>query len=375
MSERPEDFVPRLSRRIRVAICWTHVSGYMAACWRELAKHPDIDVSVALIATTSKDNVGFQESRLLPNVKHVVWPLEEYLAKVGAWAREGAPDVVVVPGWAYGAVRDVARDPALQSAKIVMTMDTPWRWHWRQFAGRLAHRGFFRRVDRVVVAAERTWQFARWLGFEERRIVRGLYGVDADWFGPVLERRLARASKEGGGWPGRFMFMGRYAPEKAVGVLIDAYRTYASRTKEPWPLDCYGRGALASLLAGVEGVRDLGFVQPDDQPARMEEAGCFVLPSVYEPWGAVLAEAGMAGLPIICSEACGAGVNVVQHLYNGLQVTTGDTESLAKAMLWMHEHRADLAIMGRRSREMAMAFSHRAWVARWASMLDELTRP
>lgn len=370
MVDRPEDFIPRLSRKVRVAICWTHVSGYMAACWRALAQHPDVDVSVALFAIASKDNVGFQESRLLPGVKHVVWPFDQYQRDVGNWVREIKPDVLVVAGWAYPALRALAHDPALPNTKIVMTMDTPWRWHWRQFAGRLAHRAFFRRVDRVVVAAERTWQFARWLGFEERRIVRGLYGVDSEAFGPVLERRLARFPE----WPGRFMFMGRYAPEKAVGVLAEAYKQYASQVQNPWPLDCYGRGPLASLLTGIDGVQDRGFVQPDEQPARMEEAGCFVLPSVYEPWGAVLAEAGMAGMPQICSEACGGGVNLVQHLYNGLVVTSGDANDLARAMRWMHDHRGELAIMGRRSRDLATAFTHRAWVARWVAMFDDLTK-
>jgi glycosyltransferase involved in cell wall biosynthesis len=359
-----------MSRRVRVAICWTHVSGYMASCWRALAAHPDIDVSVALFAIASKDNVGFQEAKLLGNLPHVVWPIDQYQREVGGWARGLKPDVVVVAGWAYPALRALAHDPGLASAKVVMTMDTPWRWNWRQFAGRLAHRKFFARVDRAVVAAERTWQFARWLGFEEHRIVRGLYGVDEDAFGPVLERRLAR----GEGWPRRFMFMGRYAPEKAVGVLIDAYRQYASGVTDPWPLDCYGRGELASVLANAAGVQDCGFIQPEEQPGRMESSGCFVLPSMYEPWGAVLAEAGMSGLPLICSEACGAGVNLVQHLYNGLRVTTGDAGSLARAMRWMHDHPERLAEMGRRSRELSSPYTHRQWVTRWVAMLDELTR-
>jgi glycosyltransferase involved in cell wall biosynthesis len=349
----------------------------MASCWRALAAHPDVDVGVALMAIGSAQNVGFQESRLMAGVRHQVWPIDQYHRDVRAWVREFAPDVIVVAGWAYPSLRALASDPAFANAKIVMTMDTPWRWHWRQFAGRLAHRSFFRRVDRVVVAAERTWQFARWLGFEERQIVRGLYGVDADAFGPVLERRLARGAggANGHAWPGQFMFMGRYVPEKAIDVLVEAYRRYASEVTDAWPLHCYGRGDLAPMLGSVPGIRDCGFVQPDDQPARMEEAGCFVLPSAYEPWGAVVAEAGLSGLPLICSEACGASVNLVQHLYNGLQFSTGSDRELARALRWMHEHRSLLPEMGRRSRDLALPYSHTMWVARWVSMFEEMARP
>ena len=31
---------------MRIVICWSHVSGYMAACWRALAATPGVDLFV-----------------------------------------------------------------------------------------------------------------------------------------------------------------------------------------------------------------------------------------------------------------------------------------------------------------------------------------
>jgi hypothetical protein len=34
------------SSSMKVVVCWSHVSGYMAACWRALAATPDCEVFV-----------------------------------------------------------------------------------------------------------------------------------------------------------------------------------------------------------------------------------------------------------------------------------------------------------------------------------------
>ena len=52
----------------------------------------------------------------------------------------------------------------------------------------------------------------------------------------------------------------------------------------------------------------------------------------------MLAEAAASGLPLICTTACGAGVDLVRPVFNGLLTGPGDVEGLARAMRWMHEH-------------------------------------
>ena len=356
-------------RPLRVAFCWTQVSGYMASCWRALAAQPGIDLWVGLYRLTASANADFQESKLLNGVNHTLFEPDKFESDVTSHVVAFKPDVVVLAGWSYAAFRKMPFVPELANTKFVMTMDTPWVGKTRQFLGRFAYRKYFSRISRVVVAAERTWQFARWLGFEERQLMRAMYSVDFDHFAPMLQARKNLAT----GWPRQFLFMGRYAEEKALDVLVEAHARYSLQQQNPWTLACCGRGPLGHLLNARPNIVDHGFVQPEDAPRHLLNSGCFVLPSRYEPWGAVLAEAAAAGLPIICSEACGGGLDLVQHLYNGFRVATNDPAHLAQAMSYIHEQHENLPEMGQRSQQLASPYSATAWANRWETMLRELT--
>ena len=87
----------------------------------------------------------------------------------------------------------------------------------------------------------------------------------------------------------------------------------------------------------------------------------FVLSSIIEPWGQVIVEAAAAGLPIICTEACGASVELVQNGFNGMKVPTGNVEAFASALEWMHLHQDRLREMGERSALMAKSYSAENW--------------
>lgn len=355
-------------RPLRVAFCWTQVSGYMASCWRALAAQPGIDLWVGLYRLTASANADFQESKILNGVNHTFFDPDKFGEELTPHVTKFQPDVVVLCGWHHPVFRNMPFVPELANCKFVMTMDTPWVGKTRQILGRFAYRGYFSRISRVVVAAERTWQFARWLGFEERQLMRAMYSVDFDHFSPMLQARKNLAT----GWPRQFLFMGRYAEEKALDVLVEAHARYSLEQQNPWTLACCGRGPLGHLLKARPNIVDHGFVQPEDAPKHLLNSGCFVLPSRYEPWGAVLAEAAAAGLPIICSESCGGGLDLVQHLYNGFRVATNDPAHLAQAMSYIHDQHENLPVMGERSQQLASPYSATAWANRWETMLREL---
>ena len=283
---------------------------------------------------------------------------------------DSRPDVLVISGWSSPAYRALAYAPVLASVRRVMTMDTPWRNTLRQRLGRYRMGGYLGRMDRVMVPGERAFQLARALGVPEHKIRRGMYAMEWAPLAPVYEQRLALA----GGWPRRFLFAARYVEEKGVDVLLEAFRRYRAGVADPWPLTCCGRGPLQPQIAAAagEGVTDRGFVQPADLPAVYRDHGAFVLPSRYEPWGVVLAEAAGAGLPILCTEACGAAVEVVRTMFNGLVIPSADAGILARAMQWIHEHVDVLPAWGARGRTLGAAFSDEAWADRWLWMLEEL---
>ena len=221
------------------------------------------------------------------------------------------------------------------------------------------------RLDLVVTASQRSAEYATRIGVPRSLVRGGYYGFDFDAFS-----RGPRTSV-----PRRFLFVGRYVAAKDLRTLVRGYQRYRERVSDPWPLTCRGTGPDAALLRDQPGITDAGFMQPALLPQAFHEHGVFVLPSRYEPWGVVIAEAAAAGLPVICSDACGAADDLVRPNQNGIVIPAGDAEALAGAMQWMHDHEAQLPSLARHGRDLAAAFSAQSWAERWHHyMLETLDR-
>lgn len=121
-----------------------------------------------------------------------------------------------------------------------------------------------------------------------------------------------------------------------------------------------------------DGIVNHGFVSPTEVPQIMTQSGAFVLASRYDAWPLVIVESCSAGLPIVCSYACGSAVELVRDRHNGFTVKTGCAESLMKAMIQIHDLEDQLVEFGRRSRELAAPYSAEAWADRWRHQILSL---
>lgn len=348
---------------MKAVICWAGMQGYVAACLRELNQRPGIDMHVLHL---NFQDLPFQEE-LLQGVSNQRIRAVDPGVDIGELVESHQPDVVFLCGWFYPAYRQLIDRPRLKSAKFVLGMDTSWTGSWQQRLNRLRLRRFMKRMSKVIVAGERSAEFAHRLDVPPERVVIGLYGFDFSAF----ERAGLAQRERGEPWPKRFLFAGRYAPVKALDVLMDAYSRYRQRVADPWLLHCCGVGPEAALIKG-EGVFDLGYIQPSGLPRLFADHGVFVMPSREEPWGVAIAEAAATGLPLICTDVCGAAAALLQPQQNGLLVPAGDPEALATAMLWMHEHHAELPALGAHSRALAQPYSAEAWAARLMGCFEEV---
>lgn len=350
---------------MKIAICWTGVSGYMAACWRALAARAGVDLHVVCFAPQAAEAQAAFDRAIVEGLSCTLLskPQQDDFSLIEASVADCEPDVVLITGWAHAPYRALRRSRRLRNARFVMAMDTPWRSDWRQAFASPAVRLFMRGMSAIFVAGERSRQYAVQRGVEPARLHRGMYAYDAELFNEDVYMRRLQA-----GWPKRFLFMGRYVDVKGIDELLAGYSLYRRQHTDPWPLDCCGMGPRRPDILAAEGVNDLGFVQPADQPAILAQHAALVLPSRYEPWGVVVAEAMGSGMPVICSSACGASVELLQNYYTGLEIPPGDPESLAEALSWMHRNHDRLPEMGRHALNLAPAFSATIWAERVDAM-------
>lgn len=135
-----------------------------------------------------------------------------------------------------------------------------------------------------------------------------------------------------------FLFVGRLAPEKHVEILIEAY-VEVKRKNPNIALLVVGDGSETEMLkkkvtdSHVTDVHFMGYVLFPEIVQYYKMADVFVLPSVYEPWGLVVNEAMIMGLPVIVSDKVGCRKDLVIEGKNGFIFK--DKEQLIQCMVKM----------------------------------------
>jgi glycosyltransferase involved in cell wall biosynthesis len=173
-----------------------------------------------------------------------------------------------------------------------------------------------------------------------------------------------------------YLFCGQMIRRKGLDLLLEAFARLDSRAR----LLLVGREAelpemLAPLSADVRTrIEYAGFRAPEALPQFFAKADVFVLPSRQEGWGVVVNQALAAGLPILCSDAVGAGFDLVEDGVNGIRFRADEVDALEVALREMLEHPQCIAAMGTASRAKAAAWSPEAGAAKWVAALEDCAR-
>ncbi|MCK5135204.1 MAG: glycosyltransferase [Bacteroidales bacterium] len=140
-----------------------------------------------------------------------------------------------------------------------------------------------------------------------------------------------------------FIWAGRLEHVKGLDLLLKAAQSLKTRTSTVFSIRLAGRGSLRSELEQMaenldvsERVQFLGRLSREDMQKDMQEANCFVLPTRYEAFGAVLIEAMSTGLPVIATRSGGPDTIVTEQ--SGLLIDTDNAGQLADAMEQMIRH-------------------------------------
>lgn len=192
-------------------------------------------------------------------------------------------------------------------------------------------------------------------------------GVDARTFSPA---RRSQARRESFGFGSRFTFVhvGRFAAEKNVELILEAYAEASARLpRGVVHLVLAGSGPREPLLRSIAplGVSFLGWLDRETTlPDLYANADAFVFASTTETLGLVVLEAMASGLPVVAAPAGG----VAEHLrdgINGIAYPADDAAALADVML-------ELAGDPRRAIELRAAARQTAAALDWEPELDRL---
>lgn len=345
----------------RILVYWSTISGYMAACWRELASRPSVQLRV--VAYRTGQDTSFSEE-LMQGIDWV--PLDEHLRQsqtdIEKTLRDFDPDAVVIAGWINKFYTQLPATFADRRRLWIMGMDRPWQGGLRQWIAPIALRSYLQHINLAWVTGERCRQFAKHLGFTDKRIHSGVYGVDVSGLQAIAARRRVEQPAR------RFLFVGRYVEEKGIDLLVEGYRAYRESVANPWDLICCGQGVMGHLLRDQPGVTNRGFVQPHDVHDELARASALIMPSRFDPWPLTIVESCAAGVTVACSAACGSAVELVRDGYSGFVFPTGDSKAIAETMRGIHSSNA--VELGRRAEPFAAAYSAQEWANRLLRMIS-----
>jgi glycosyltransferase involved in cell wall biosynthesis len=361
---------------MNAVFCWTGVTPAMIACWRAFASLPGVRLKL-MIELPHRSDTAFDARQVLAGLDYTLRFSNDPLDRL-AIDREMAafaPDVILVLGWRSPMCRAVAESPVFRSVPKIFAFDMTFRWTFRKLLAPLVLWRYLRRFAAALVTGSRSAAYARFLGFPARAIETGLIGLDTAAYAAARQAR-----PETDRHPKQFLYVGRYAPEKRIDLLVAAYECYRGRVADPWGLTCAGMGPQKPRLAGRPGITDLGFVQPAEMPGLFARHGCFVIASDYDPWPLVIAEALASGMPVVCTDACGSHVELIKPElndpklsdpeFNGVVCRTGDVEGLARAMEKIHAHSAELPAMASRCQAAAAPYAADTWATRFRALCE-----
>lgn len=140
------------------------------------------------------------------------------------------------------------------------------------------------------------------------------------------------------------LYLGRMMKQKGVEVLIEAFSSLDSETKENSYLLIAGDGEnlenckqLAERLK-IKNIQFVGKVNPSIRGNYFKQCDVFVYPVIYyrgrvDVWGLTLNEAIQYGKVIIATEAVGSSYELIENGVNGFRIEAGNIEAMKNALV------------------------------------------
>jgi glycosyltransferase involved in cell wall biosynthesis len=360
-STRPRESPPR---RYRVLLVASHPVQYASPVFREMARHPHLDITVAYCSLQGAQLAHDAEFGM--NVQWDVPLLDGYqwtqipnrslrpslgrfwgLFNLGLWdlVRGGFFDAVfLLTGYVYASfwiallAAKSRRIPVFfgTDATTIEPMSGP---RWKRHIKSVVLPRVYALADVAIAASAATKTYLQTLGVPPERIAILPLVVDNDWWlaqSAAVDRSAVRAH-----WgipPGApvVLFCAKLQPWKRP---LDLVQAFARADVAGAYLVIAGGGPLrsqveeeAARLGLTPRTRFLGFVNQSALPEIYSAADLFVLPSQYDACPAVVCESMLCGTPAVISDEIRGRLDLVLPGETGFIFPCRDVDALARIL-------------------------------------------
>jgi glycosyltransferase involved in cell wall biosynthesis len=367
----------------RLAIVASHVIQYQDPFFRLLAADPAIDLTV--LYCSSFGATTYRDEDMKTSLAWDVELLQGYRYRFlpnfsrdlnGGWLRHINPTlpfelvrgrydmVLFMLGW--GSVTSLLGIVTCRAARIPFFLygdssfpPTEDDWRRRLRAGFL--RALFGATTGFMTSGKLNADYYAHYGADRRRFFLLPWAVDNDRFTEAsrLDPASRAALRERLGIARDavvFVFSAKLVERKDPMTLLQAYARmqHCDRAAVLYLGDGELRPALETEARAhhLGGIVFAGFINQSELPKYYGAGDVFVLPSTYEPRGAVINEAMAAGLPVVVTDRCGSIGDIVLENDNAFIYPAGDAAALSAILDELTDDDALRARMARRSGEI-----------------------
>jgi glycosyltransferase involved in cell wall biosynthesis len=381
------------NQRRRVLLVTSHVIQYSSPLFRVMARDPRLDLLIAYCSLQGAKpeldpefgvEVAWDTSVLdgypwvhLPN-RSPVPGLGRFfgLFNPGVWKLiwDGHFDSVILPGYFYFTAWVAIAAAKCSSTPILLVTDSHSLRSWRaqsprklQFKKWLLQQ-IFSLASGILVSSTGGVEYLRSLGISSERIVLVPTAVDNDWWTGQAAQVGRNSTRSAWKIPPEgivALFCAKLQPWKGPADLLEAfaaanvansYLVFAGDGPERRNLE-----RRAAELDVASRVRFLGFLNQSQLPSAYCAADVFVLPSLFEPFGLVVNEAMLCGLPVVVSDRVGARFDLVREGENGYVYPAGSVDALAEVLREILSNSDQRTLLGAAARRRMETWSPREY--------------
>lgn len=202
-------------------------------------------------------------------------------------------------------------------------------------------------------------------GVDTNTIEIAPYGVDLKEFKPKQRKNITSNSRL------VFIFVGRVTYAKGVNYLLEAFSKLEKYNIELRLIGNYSiTPSLYEKYKSYKNIKFIGNILHSEMNDALAEGDVLVIPSLNEGLSLSGLEGLAVGLPIICTSNSGINDHIIDY-YNGIVVSTGDSEEIRKSILWFINNKKEVNQMKRNAFETAKGLTWEIYYKRYAEIINK----